>query len=95
MVQKGMGLKELKAGMHKYPQHMINVPVRDRLDLEHCAPVQQALRAAEANLNGKGRVLLRPSGTEPLIRVMVEGEDDALVVEQAGLLASAVREACA
>lgn len=96
MVQKGLSLHELKQGMTKYPQHMINVPLRERVDLDDCAPVQAAVRAVESRLNGRGRVLLRPSGTEPLIRVMVEGEDDRLVEEQAAELAAIVeRSLCA
>jgi phosphoglucosamine mutase len=51
------------------------------------------LRQAETVLNGRGRVLLRPSGTEPLIRVMVEGEDEVLVKEQAAVLATVVADA--
>ncbi len=92
MVQQQAGLHELKQGMTKYPQHMINVPVTRRADLDGCAEVQQAVREAEAALDGRGRVLLRPSGTEPLIRVMVEGEDGALVVEQARALAAVVEQ---
>ncbi len=95
LVQNGRSLSELGAGMRKYPQHMVNVPVARNFDPATSVPVQAAVRAAEARLNGRGRVLLRPSGTEPLIRVMVEGEDDALVIEQVDALASVVRLACA
>jgi phosphoglucosamine mutase len=95
LVQQGVGLGELKAGMRKYPQHLVNVPVVRGFDPAASLPVQKAVREVEARLHGRGRVLLRPSGTEPLIRVMVEGEDDALVGEQADALASVVRQACA
>jgi phosphoglucosamine mutase len=81
--------------MKKYPQRMVNVPVRQRIDLENCAPVQNAVRDVEARMNGRGRVLLRPSGTEPLIRVMVEGEDAALVHEQVDVLVSVVEQVVA
>jgi len=92
MVQKNAGLHELKQGMKKYPQLMINVPLARRIDIDSCEPVQSAVRAVEKRLNGKGRVLLRPSGTEPLIRVMVEGEDKTLVEEQARHLAEVVEQ---
>ena len=93
MVQKQRGLHELKQGMTKYPQLMINVPLAHRVDIDSCEPVQAAIRAVEERLCGKGRVLLRPSGTEPLIRVMVEGEDQTLVDEQARHLANVVEQA--
>jgi phosphoglucosamine mutase len=93
MVQKGASLHKLKQGMTKYPQHMINVSVKRRIDLTSSVPIQTALRQAETVLNGRGRVLLRPSGTEPLIRVMVEGEDEVLVKEQAAVLATVVADA--
>jgi phosphoglucosamine mutase len=90
MCQEGRPLHELKAGMKKYPQHMINVPVRRSLDLSAAPGIQAAVQAVERRLNGRGRVLLRPSGTEPVVRVMVEGEDEVTVVEQAGQLAEVV-----
>ena len=64
-----------------------------RIDVDTSKPIQSAVKKVEARLNGKGRVLLRPSGTEPLIRVMVEGEDEALVNEQANILADVVEQA--
>ena len=90
MMQKNVGLHELKQGMTKYPQHMINVPLVSHFDVDNNEPIQSAVRTAEACLNGKGRVLLRSSGTEPLIRVMVEGEDETLVHQQSKLLAEIV-----
>ena len=93
MAQSKNSLHALKKGMKKYPQLMINVPVVARIDVDASEPIQSAVRAAEAKLNGKGRVLLRPSGTEPLIRVMVEGQDGVLVREQAEMLAAVVEEA--
>jgi len=95
MCQDGKPLHELKHGMTKYPQHMINVPVSRRLDLAAEPCVQEAVQAVEQRLNGRGRVLLRPSGTEPVVRVMVEGEDEKTVVEQAGELAEVVSAATA
>ena len=93
MVKSGKSLYELKAGMNKYPQRMINVPVTRKVDLDSSPVVQDAIRSAEQRLAGRGRVLLRPSGTEPLVRVMVEGEDAAQVSEEADNLASVVAEA--
>jgi len=93
MVQKNVGLHELKQGMTKYPQCMINIPLVRHLDVANNDPIQSAVRHVEAQMNGKGRVLLRSSGTEPLIRVMVEGEDETLVCKQAKLLAEIVEHA--
>jgi phosphoglucosamine mutase len=95
MVQDGKPLHELKGSMKKYPQHMINVPVSRSVNLETVPVVQEAVRAVERRLNGRGRVLLRPSGTEPVVRVMVEGDDAETVMEQAGQLATVVAAAAA
>ena len=92
VVQKRTSLHELKQDMHKYPQLMINVPLEQRIDVDASQPIQAAVKAAEKVLDGKGRVLLRPSGTEPLIRVMVEGEEEALVHEQAKKIAAVVQQ---
>ncbi len=95
LVHSGASLLSLHQGMSKFPQLMINVPLAERIDVSANAQVQQAVVEAEARLQDKGRVLLRPSGTEPLIRVMVEGEDGALVRELAHQLAQAVEQAVA
>ena len=79
MLAAGTGLAELKTGMTKYPQKLINVRLQQRLDLADYPELGEAVREAEQELGGNGRVLLRPSGTEPLLRVMVEGEDEARV----------------
>jgi phosphoglucosamine mutase len=65
-----------RQGMRKLPQRLVNVPVRDRTALEGAAGVWAAVEAAAADLEGRGRVLVRPSGTEPLVRVMVEAPED-------------------
>ena len=93
MHRADMSLHELKSGMTKYPQHMINVPVSSKVDLGNTPAVQEAVSSAEKRLAGRGRVLLRPSGTEPVVRVMVEGEDESQVVEEADQLASVVAAA--
>jgi phosphoglucosamine mutase len=71
----GAPLSERHA-MHKLPQRLVNVRVRDRGALERADTVTDAVRAADEALSGRGRVLVRPSGTEPLVRVMVEAPTD-------------------
>ncbi|HIA07654.1 MAG TPA: phosphoglucosamine mutase [Chromatiaceae bacterium] len=93
IVLSGKSLNELKSGMVKYPQTLINVRIQQRVDINAFDSVSAAVIAAEARLGDSGRVLLRPSGTEPLIRVMVEGRDEAQVQAEAQFLANAVREA--
>jgi len=92
MVKRGLSLAELRSGMNKYPQHMINVPVSGRVNLKEYPPILAAVRASEERLAGRGRVLLRPSGTEPVVRVMVEGEDEAEVRREATELAARVAQ---
>lgn len=75
MADSGRSLHELREGMTKLPQVMINVRLDKRVQLEGCEALEQAVAVAEAELGDTGRVLLRPSGTEPVVRVMVEGED--------------------
>jgi phosphoglucosamine mutase len=75
----GVTLAELKTGMSKFPQTMINVRLSKKVDISGNKVVNEAVAAAEEELADRGRVLLRPSGTEPLIRVMVEGENQTLV----------------
>jgi len=76
-----------------YPQKLINVRMPAGFEWATDAGIRAAVKMAEATLDGGGRVLLRPSGTEPLLRVMVEGRDAALVLEQAEAIAAAVRDA--
>jgi phosphoglucosamine mutase len=88
----GKDLATLRAGMKKYPQTMINVPVAGKVNLDGHPEVAAAVAAVEAQLGERGRVLLRPSGTEPKIRVMVEGEDgDEVNALCAGLAADVER----
>jgi len=91
----GETLAELGARLVLYPQVLINVKIEKRLDLENNVVLQDAVRAAEAELNGSGRVLLRASGTEPKIRVMVEGSARSQVQSLAESLADTVRKAAA
>ncbi len=84
-------LAQACADLTMFPQKLINVRFAKTFDWRGNAGIQAATAQAEQILNGKGRVLLRPSGTEPLLRVMVEGEDEALVLAQAESIAVAVR----
>lgn len=95
LVSQEQTLQAAKSGMVKYPQVLINVPVSDASLLEDSTRLQGEVDAAEASLNGRGRVLLRASGTEPLVRVMVEGDDGILVRQIAEGIAAAVDEAAA
>lgn len=96
VVESGHSLHELKKGMTKLPQVMVNVVVDRPGDVAQLAGVTQAVLAQTKLLEGRGRVLVRPSGTEPVIRVMVEGEDEAEVTAIAEELAELVkREATA
>ena len=89
ITDQGKTLADLKTAMTKFPQVMINVPANSAKVMENNA-VQSAVRDVDAVLGDKGRVLLRPSGTEPLIRVMVEGEDAPQVKRLAVQLAAVV-----
>lgn len=73
MSESGESLAALRSNMTLYPQVLLNVPVREKVDLSGHPTIQEAVQQAERDLGDSGRVLLRPSGTEPLVRVMVEG----------------------
>ena len=88
--ESGNSLQQLGESLTLYPQVLINVTTQQKLDLNQAA-VEEAVKQAEAVLDGQGRVLLRASGTEPKIRVMVEGLDKALVQSQAEQLAAVIR----
>lgn len=85
-------LHELKSGMSKFPQILINVPVVKPVNINDDVKIQSAVKAAEKSLGKQGRVLLRASGTEPVIRVMVEGADKSQVDSIAQELAGVVRQ---
>ena len=91
LAETGQDLVDAKAGMSKMPQHMINVPLNGNGDPMESEAVKSAVAEAERVLNGRGRVLLRPSGTEPLIRVMVEADDLELVHSLSEKIAETVR----
>jgi len=93
MKRTGRSLAELTAPMRQFPQVMINVKVRERIDPRNSPPIQAHVQRVEQALGKTGRVVLRASGTEPLIRVMVEGQDEQVVVRYANELAETVRRA--
>jgi phosphoglucosamine mutase len=85
-----MTLNELRSSMNKYPQRLINVKIEKMIDLDKNSDIAAAVTAAEQRLGNEGRVLLRPSGTEPVIRVMVEGTDAALTNQLASDIANVI-----
>jgi phosphoglucosamine mutase len=91
MRRTGRPLSDLAAGMSQFPQVLLNVKVREPVDPNGDAAVRSAVDRVEAELGERGRVVLRASGTEPVIRIMVEGEDRQLVNALAGRLADSVR----
>lgn len=93
MKETGSSLAELAAPMPKYPQVMENVRVAKKIDPFSSSQIKEAITRAETRLAGTGRIVLRPSGTEPVIRVMVEGRDEKLVREICRELASVVAAA--
>jgi len=92
MVETQRSLLELSTGMKKYPQKLINVPVTNRIDLDQNAAISAGVKSLESELGDSGRVLLRYSGTEPLVRVMVEGQKSDQVNRLAGQLAQVVED---
>ena len=86
----GKSLAEMAGVMQLYPQRLINVRVDEKVDLSTQAEIQSAVESAEAAMGERGRVLLRPSGTEPLIRVMVEADDPAMANDHAQAIAKVV-----
>ena len=93
MHDSGRTLNELKSGMQKDPQILVNVKTAKKMTPEAEVSIQKAVKGVEDKLGAKGRVLLRASGTEPLIRVMVEGEDATVVENYAQQLAEDVKKA--
>jgi len=93
MVSSQKSLDQLMDGLVLYPQKLVNVPLDKPFNHDESAMVKAAMKDAEKQLGDSGRILLRASGTEPLLRVMVEGQDGTLVSKLAGSLADVVRDA--
>lgn len=92
LVETGRPLSELAAAMSRFPQVLVNVRVAERRDVTADTHVSTAIGDVESSLGDRGRVLVRASGTEPLIRVMVEGENETAVQRHADSIADAIRE---
>ncbi len=93
MAETGKPLSELKRCLSKYPQAQRNMKVREKRALEQMPDVLQLVAEAERELAGAGRVLLRYSGTEPKIRLLIEGRDGDRINAQADKIAGVIQEA--
>jgi len=93
MRETGQSLAELASCMSKFPQVLVNVPVREKRSLDAIPGLGERVAALEAEMNGAGRIVLRYSGTEAVARVMVEGEDLPRVERMAAELAAMIRQA--
>ncbi len=91
MLREDKPLADLAAAVQTFPQVLVNVRVQERKDLKTVPAARRALAAAEAALNGRGRLLVRYSGTEPLLRIMAEGEDQAEIERLVHDLAEALQ----
>ena len=89
----GKSLEALASGFNPLPQVLVNVRIKKGFDLSAYPAIGEACRRVESELEGRGRLLLRPSGTEPVIRVMVEGDDTVAIDALAGEVADAIRQA--
>jgi phosphoglucosamine mutase len=92
MLTENKPLSELAAIMDRYPQHLVNVRVKERKPLNEFPEITRAMEQVEEELGDDGRLLIRPSGTEPVIRVMIEGKDKDLVVELAEETAATIEK---
>jgi phosphoglucosamine mutase len=93
MIETGQPLSELKKVLKKYPQAQRNLRVKDKPALESISGLQTLLNEAESTLKGKGRVLLRYSGTEPKIRLLLEGREQDVIDQHADRIAGLLQEA--
>jgi phosphoglucosamine mutase len=95
IMRSGRDLADLVAGMPRFPQTLINIRTASRVNVSASEPIRAAVAQAEAELAERGRVLVRASGTEPVLRVMVEGEDETEVDAVARSLAEGIQAATA
>lgn len=93
MKRKGVALSKLASEIKLYPQVLMNVDVEKKHDIKTMPEIQEAIKMAENSLSGKGRILVRSSGTEPKVRVMVEGKDAKLIIKTAKDISRVVKEA--
>ena len=92
MIERRVTLSHMADGFVRYPQILVNIKVREKPPFESIPAIAAAARAVETELRGKGRLLLRYSGTENLARVMIEGRDQTKIEEQADRIAEIIRE---
>jgi phosphoglucosamine mutase len=90
MRETGLPLSELAREMEQYPQMLINLDIKDKDSILNSMEVQDAIRQAEERLGEWGKVLVRPSGTEPKIRIMAQGPDEFLLQEVVDKIKTAV-----
>jgi phosphoglucosamine mutase len=91
MIETGRRLSELKRVMTRLPQVLVNVKVKEKRDFEAMPNVSHKIKTVEASLNGRGRTLVRYSGTEMLARIMLEGEDEKQIDAMAREIAEEIR----
>lgn len=91
MKNTGKSISELCEGLRIYPQLLVNVKVNDKTKVMDDPEVQEAIARVNKDLNGNGRILVRPSGTEPLLRVMAEAETDEICQQVCGQVADVIK----
>jgi phosphoglucosamine mutase len=91
MESTGRELADLAGELVTYPQVLVNVRVRERVDYTQIPAIAQSIQRVEERVDGQGRLLIRYSGTEPLLRIMIEGKDDREIRQWANEIADAVR----
>jgi phosphoglucosamine mutase len=94
MKDRNVSLSKLASPIKLFPQVLMNVEVGKKQDIRAVPAVMDAIRAAEQALDGRGRILVRPSGTEPKIRVMLEGDDVKLINRIGRDISKVIRETC-
>ena len=95
MLTEDKPLSELASIMERFPQHLVNVRVKERKPLDEFPEITRTVDQVKEKLGDEGRLLIRPSGTEPVIRVMIEGKDQDRVVELAEETAATIKRAMA